>query len=145
MVCPLSCTVYIETSHIQTVIQHWTPIPLVFPKSFFCPCAGWSFLEEAETTRTCYNIFRHRKFLREWQPGVPKLRVPVTRVGPVLSLSSAPAAAAEPDKDYSDSANSTDDPDVHTHTHGDSDGSDDWEIVYNLRSSTNRASRRSRQ
>jgi hypothetical protein len=38
--------------------------------------AGHSFLDEAETVRTCYNVFRHRDFLKDWKPGVPGKRTP---------------------------------------------------------------------
>mmetsp|Transcript_67104 Transcript_67104/g.108792 ORF Transcript_67104/g.108792 Transcript_67104/m.108792 type:complete len:120 (+) Transcript_67104:2770-3129(+) len=31
-------------------------------------CVGWSFLDEAETVRTCYNVFKHRNFAPGWEP-----------------------------------------------------------------------------
>jgi hypothetical protein len=45
---------------------------------------GWSFLDEPETVRTVYDVFRHWKFLGEWTPPRAELYVqpqpPATQV-----------------------------------------------------------------
>ena len=36
---------------------------------------GWSFLDEPETVRTVYDVFRHWRFLGEWTPAGSELHL----------------------------------------------------------------------